>query len=193
MTQIKYVLLIILIIAVGVPMYAVPATLSLRPGPRSGIKELSIDEATLLLSSSDETGWDLVESARALVAERMAYSRRNSFDSPDRAFERGYGYCMQHAYALSYILERLGFETKVVQAFQNRFSNGEVSSHAWVIVKIDGEIRHIDSLFYDEQAGELDFTPLSEITNIPTVFKYFTFWGGPAINAHRYYLTGKDL
>lgn len=193
MTVIKFAALLFLIFAAGVPVYAVPATLSLQAGPRPGIEELTIDEAAILLSSTGETGWELVESARAIVAERMAYSRRNSFDSPSRAFERGYGYCMQHAYALSYLLEDLGFENEVVQAFQNEFPDGQVTSHAWVSVKIDGEIRHIDSLFYDEQAGDLDFTPLSEITNIPTVFKYFTFWGGPAVNAHRYYMTGKDL
>lgn len=193
MAAIKFTALILIIFAAGVPVYALPATLSLQSGPRPGTEELTIEEAALLLSSSGETGWELVESARALVAERMAYSRRNSFDSPARAFERGYGYCMQHAYALSYLLEDLGFENEVVQAFQNEFPDGKVTSHAWVSVKIGGEIRHIDSLFYDEQARELDFTPRSEITTIPTVLKYFTFWGGPAVNAHRYYLTGKDL
>jgi hypothetical protein len=193
MTIIKYATIFLFIFAAGVPLYAVPATLSLKPGPRPGITEMSINEAVLLLSANGESGWELVDSARALVAERMAYSRRNSFDSPARAFERGYGYCMQHAYALSYLLKELGFEAEVVQAFQNKFPDGMVTSHAWVSVKIDSEVRHIDSLFYDQQAQSLDFTPLSEITTIPTTFKYFTFWGGPAINAHRYYLTGKDL
>jgi len=46
---------------------------------------------------------------------------------------------------------------------------------------------------FDEQEGKLDITPLSEITTIPSAFKIFTFWGGIAVNAHRYYLTGKDL
>jgi hypothetical protein len=193
MTIIKYATIFLFIFAAGVPLYAVPATLSLKPGPRPGITEMSINEAVLLLSANGESGWELVESARALVAERMAYSRRNSFDSPERAFERGYGYCMQHAYALSYFLQKLDFDVEVVQAFQNKFPDGKVSSHAWVSVKIDGDIRHVDSLFYDQTSRKLDFTPLSEITTIPTTFKYFTFWGGPAVNAHRFYLTGKDL
>jgi len=67
-----------------------------------------------------------------------------------------------------------------------------VTSHAWVSVKIDDEIRYIDPLFYDELKGKLDFIPLSEVTTIPTAFKILTFWGGPAVNAHRFYLTGKD-
>lgn len=193
MTVIKYAVLCIFVFFAGVPLYAIPATLTLQPGPRPGVEELTIEEAALQLTASGESGWERIEAARSLVAERMAYSRRNSFDSPGRAFERGYGYCMQHAYALHYLLAELGFDAEIVQAFRNEFTDGEVSSHAWVSVKIDGEVRYIDALFYDEVEGKLDFIPLSEITTIPAAFKIFTFWGAPAVNAHRYYLTGKDL
>ena len=193
MIILKYATTIIFIFLAGVPLYALPATLTLPPGPRPGIEETTIEEAALQLKASGKSGWDLVEAARALVAERMAYSRRNSFDSADRAFERGYGYCTQHAYALSHLLAELGFEAKVVQAFQNRFSDGEVTAHAWVSVNINDENRQIDSLFYDEQKSELDFTPLSKVTDITPAFKLVAFWGGTAVNAHRYYLTGKDF
>ena len=193
MKALKFALILGLAFFAGVPLYAMPATLTLPIGQRPGIKPMNINEAARFLKAGGKSGWELVEAARSLVAERMAYSRRNSFDSPDRAFERGYGYCMQHAYALSYLLEELGFEAHAVQAFKNEFSNGMITSHAWVSVKVDGDIRYIDSLFYNEQEGKLDFTPLSPVTNIPTPFKFFTFWGGPAVNAHRYYLTGKDL
>ena len=84
--------ILILILLIGVPLYAVPATLSLPPGPRPGIKEITIQEAAQHLLASGKTGWDLVEAARSMVAERMKYSRRNSFDPAGRAFERGYGY-----------------------------------------------------------------------------------------------------
>jgi len=107
-----------LILLIGVPLYAVPATLSLPPGPRPGIKEITIQEAAQHLLASGKTGWDLVEAARSMVAERMKYSRRNSFDPAGRAFERGYGYCTQQAYALKHLLNQLGFEAWVVQAFQ---------------------------------------------------------------------------
>jgi hypothetical protein len=192
MTGIKFVVFLVFIFAAGVPIYALPATLTLAPGQRPSVEKLTINEAAQQLTARGESGWDLVEAARSLVGERMAYSRRNSFDSPSRAFERGYGYCMQHAYALISLLEELGFEAKVVQAFSNLFPNGVVTSHAWVSVKIGDEIRYIDPLFYDELKGKLDFIPLSEVTTIPTAFKLFTFWGGPAVNAHRFYLTGKD-
>lgn len=186
-------LITLFVIMIGVPLYAIPATLSLPSGPRSGIEELTIEQAAHSLKESGKTGWELAEAARALIAERMVYSRRNSFDPAGRAFERGYGYCIQHAYALTALLSELGFEAKVVQAFRNRSPDGEVTSHAWVIVKMNGETRHIDSLFYDEKVGELAFIPLSKVTDISPAFKAFTFWGGTAVNAHRYYVTGKDL
>lgn len=123
----------------------------------------------------------------------MVYSRRNSFDPAGRAFERGYGYCTQHAYALTSLLSELGFEAKVVQAFRNRFPDGKVTAHAWVSVRVNDEIRYIDSLFFNEQAGEPDFISLSEVTDISPAFKLLAFWGGTAVNAHRYYVTGKDF
>jgi transglutaminase-like putative cysteine protease len=167
--------------------------LSLSSGPRPGIKELTIEQTAQLLTETGKTGWILVEAARALVAERMQYSRRNSYDPAGRAFERGYGYCMQQAYALTSLLTELGFEAKVVHAFQNRFPDGEVTAHAWVSVRVNDETRYKDSLFYDEQAGELDFDPLSKVLDVSPVLKLLTFWGGAAVNAHRYYVTGKDI
>ena len=193
MMFLKIALSTLTVILVGVPLYALPATLTLPAGTRPGIAELSIKQAANQLKSTGKTGWSLVEAARALVAERMQYSRRNSFDTPERAFERGYGYCTQHAYALTSLLTELGFETKVVQAFQNRFPDGKVTAHAWVSVNLNNETRYIDSLFYDEQAGELDFTPISEVTDISPAFKLVAFWGATGVNAHRYYLSGKDF
>ena len=192
MMFLKITLSTLIVILVGVPLYALPATLTLSAGTRPGIAELSIKQAANQLKSTGKTGWSLVEGARALVAERMQYSRRNSFDTPERAFEVGYGYCTQHAYALTSLLTELGFETKVVQAFQNRFPDGKTTAHAWVSVNLNNETRYIDSLFYDEQAGELDFTPLSEVTDISPTFNLVAFWGATGVNAHRYYLSGKD-
>jgi transglutaminase-like putative cysteine protease len=123
----------------------------------------------------------------------MVYSRRNSFDSAGRAFERGYGYCTQHAFALLHLLTDLGFEARVVQAFQNRFPDGQVTAHAWVSVNLGRDTRQVDALFYDQENREIDFTPLSEITDVSPAFKLVAFWGGTAVNAHRYYLTGMDF
>ena len=183
----------VLAFAAGIPLYGLPATLSLPRGPRPGVDRLTLPQAARNLRDSGQEGWALAEAARALVGQRMQYCRRNSFDSAARAFERGYGYCMQHAYALADLLTRLGFEARVVQAFKNRFADGAVTSHAWVHVTIEGETRALDPLFWDEQAGQPAFTPLSKVTGISPVFKTFTWWGAPAVNGHRFYRTGKDL
>jgi hypothetical protein len=182
----------LLAVAVGVPTYALPATLSLPRGQRSGVDKLALSQAAEQLREGGQTAWDLVEAARALVAERMQYCRRNSFDRAARAFERGYGYCVQHAYALAELLTQLGFEAKVVHAFRNRFPDGQLSSHAWVSVTADGESRYIDSLFYDAQARQITFVPLSQVTGVSPLFKALTWWGATAVNAHRFYLSGKD-
>jgi hypothetical protein len=187
------VLIALLAILVGVPLYAIPATLSLPSGPRPGVEEITIEQAAEQLKETGKTGWTLVEATRVLVAKRMEYSRRNSFDPTGRAFERGYGYCMQHAYALTSLLNELEFDAKVVHAFQNRFPDGEVTAHAWVSVRVNDETRYIDSLFYDEQAGELDFTRISKVFDVSPALRLLTFWGSTAVNAHRYYVTGKDL
>lgn len=181
------------VILIGLPLYAVPATLSLPSGPRSGIEPLTIKQAAQRLKKTGLKDWRLVETARAFVADRMLYSRRNAFDPPGRAFERGYGYCTQHAFALTALLNELGFDARVVQAFKNRFPDGHVTAHAWVSVSLGGETRYVDSLFYNEKDGQLDFTPLSKVTEISPTFKLLAFWGGTAVNAHRYYISGKDM
>ncbi|HSR31705.1 MAG TPA: transglutaminase domain-containing protein [Anaerolineae bacterium] len=189
---VKIAALVVIGFVLGLPLYALPATLSLPSGLRPGIKALTLDEAARQLRASEKTGADLVEAARALVADRMSYCRRNSFDSPERAFERGYGYCTQQACALIELLTRLGFEAKVVHAFRNRFPDGSVGGHAWVRVTVEGEARTIDSIHYKAETGKLAFTPLSKVLDHTRLFKLVTGWGEAAVNAHRYYRTGKD-
>jgi transglutaminase-like putative cysteine protease len=123
----------------------------------------------------------------------MAYCRRNSFDPPARAFERGYGFCTQQAHALANLLRRLRIEATVVHAFQNRFPDGSVGGHTWVCVSVDGEQRDIDSIFFAAEAGEVTFTPLSRVRTHTPLFRKVTAWGEAAVNAHRYYRTGKDM
>lgn len=182
----------VVLIVIGVPAYGIPATLTLPAGIRPGLEELTIDQAAKRLSDSEKSDWELVEAARDLVEKRMAYSRRNSFDSFERAFERGYGYCGQTSFALADLLQLLGFKAEVAQAFENRFPDGTISSHAWVQVEIEGNVRDVDSLFYDTINQEITFTPMSKITSIPPIFKFVMDWGAPAVNAHRYYITGRD-
>jgi hypothetical protein len=185
-------LLAIAAIGVGLPLYAVPAILSLPAGQRPGVERLTITQAAQQLRTSGLTGMALVEAARALVGERMAYCRRNGFDNHRRAFERGYGYCQQSAYALMDLLTQLGFEAKVVQAFKNRFPGGRITSHAWVSATVAGETRYIDPLFWDAATGEVAFIPLSPVLAFSPGFRILAGWGSMAVNAYRYYHTGKD-
>jgi transglutaminase-like putative cysteine protease len=190
---VKLVLFAALAIILGLPLYALPATLSLPRGLRPGLKRLTISQAVRQLRGTGKTGWSLVEAARALVADRMHYCRRNSFDPAVKAFERGYGYCQQQSYALADILTELGFEAKVVGAFRNKLPGGRVGGHAWVSVTLDGETRYVDSLHYDAKAGKIAFTPLTHVFSYTPASRVFFGWGSAAVNAHRYYLTGKDM
>ena len=189
----KVAVLVVAGIIVGMPLYALPATLSLPAGRRLGIEALTLEEAARQLAATGKTGTALVEAARAFVAERMVYCRRNSFDSPATAFQRGYGYCTQQAYALVELLARLEVEVQPVYAFRNRFADGTVGGHTWVRVTVDGEAWDIDSLFYDAVTGDLIFTPLTGVHSHTPLFKWVTKWGEAAVNAHRYYRTGKDM
>lgn len=189
----KVAALVVVAIIFGMPLYALPATLSLPAGRRPVIEALTLEEAARQLVATGMTGTALVEAARALVADRMVYCRRNSFDSPATAFQRGYGYCTQQAYALVELLARLGIEAQPVYAFRNRFPDGTVGGHTWVRVAVDGEARDIDSVFYDAGTGELTFTPLTGVHAHTPLFKWVTQWGEAAVNAHRYYRTGKDM
>ena len=174
-------------------LYALPAMFSLGWKTRPGLQPLTIEAAARQLAASEKSGWDLAEGARALVADRMDYSRRNSYDSASRAFERGYGYCQQQSYALVELLSALGIDSKVVHAYQNRFPDGVVTPHAWVRVTLNDETRDVDPLFYDAEARVLDFEVLSDVHVFTPAFRIFAGWGSGVVNAHRYYRTGKDL
>jgi hypothetical protein len=183
----------VLAINLGFTLYALPAMFRLPGGMRPGLEPLTLSQATLQLMETGKTGWDLAEATRTLVAERMQYCRRNSFDSDAKAFERGYGYCTQQAYALVDLLTRLGFEARAVYAFRNRFPEGQIAGHTWVSVSLSGETRFIDIIFYDVESGEITFQPISKVYNHTPLFKILTRCGDAALNAHRYYRTGKDM
>jgi len=191
-TIITTMLIFSLAIIIGVILYALPATLSLGRGRRPGIKPLTLQEAAQQLRSSGQSGAALVEAARTLVGERMQYCRRNSFDLYPHAFERGYGYCQQSAYALAALLKELGFSAKVVTAFRNAFPGEGVGGHAWVRVEMEGRTQDIDPHHYDPTTGQLTFTPLTRVFEYTPFFRILAGWGSTAVNAHRYYVTGRD-
>jgi len=182
----------ILSMVVGLVLFALPATFSLPRGQRPGVEPLTIAQAAGRLRQTGCSGAALVEAARKLVGERMQYCRRNSFNLYGRAFERGYGYCQQSAYALASLLKELGFDARVVTAVRNEFPGPRITGHAWVRVVVDGQTRDIDPLFYDPVSGKLAFIPVTKVFEYTTFFRFFAGWGSAAVNAYRYYKTGKD-
>jgi len=173
-------------------LYAIPAMISLPGGIRAGLEEQTIEEAVKALEKKDLEGLDLIEEARSLVGKRMSYCRRNSYESYEKAFKRGYGFCQQQAFALSAILEELNFEAIPVQSMRTMFPDGNIGGHSWVQVKINEEYLFIDPIFYDADKHEITFAPLSEVTEFSAFFRILSGWGSATINAHRYYTTGSD-
>ncbi|MEJ2737272.1 MAG: transglutaminase domain-containing protein [Anaerolineae bacterium] len=178
----------------GLTLFALSATFSLPSGPRPGLEDLTLEEATAQLRQSGAEGWDLVERARLLVGDRMAYSRRNSFDSYRTAFRRGYGYCEQSALALAQLLQQLGFDARPVHSEHNHFPDRDApTGHAWVRVFHQGETREIDPEHQDPATGEFLFEPLDQAREYTPLFRVLARWGCAVANAYRYYRTGSDV
>ena len=175
-------------------LYVLPATLSLPRGQRSGLEDLTIEEAAVRLRRSGAEGWDLVEEARQLVGDRMAYCRRNGLDSHKKAFQRGYGYCEQSAFALAELLQQIGFDARPVHSERNRFPDRDSpTGHAWVRVFYGRETRDIDPRHQDPATGKFLFEPGDDVREYSLAFRVMARWGCPIANAYRYYRTGSDV
>jgi hypothetical protein len=127
---------------------------------------VTIDDAVQACLDSGLGGWDLVAYAQNLTARKFSYSRKNPWDSPERSFERGQGYCQQQELALKEIYDRLGILCQPVYAARCRFAaqmiDGQmamerITGHAWLKVKIGTK--------------ELDVCPGS-VTNLPGVINF---------------------
>jgi hypothetical protein len=174
-------------------VYALPATVSLPRGSRPDLEELTIEDAALRLRHSGAEELALIEEARVLVGERIAYCRRNSFDSYRRAFRRGYGYCQQEAFALAALLGELGFTSWPVHCEHCDFPDKANTGHAWVQVQYRDEVMDIDSKYMDAVCGEFSFQTNSPVRKYTPLFRLLSGWGSAAVNAHRYYKTRSDV
>ena len=182
----------IIAIPVLYTLFSIPAMLTLPPGVRPGLEEQTIEQAVDTLKSLNLPEQELIQESRKLLVNRMQYCRRNSYDTFKTAFLRGYGYCVQQAYALKFLLTELGFDAKVVQAHKNRFENGTTGGHAWVRINYNNRIIEIDPSDKNWQNEKMTFVPLTKITEFGFFFRILTFWGSAGVNAYRYYTTGKD-
>lgn len=155
---------------------------------------MTINDAIKQSQSTNFTGWELVEYAQKLVASHMQYSYFNSFDMPDKAFEKGTGYCWQQAGALNMILRGLGFDSRLVHAVKNRFPDVVregvtihigISGHVWCRVRIDGEEKEVCPGRITNSPGVMHFEPLSAIRNFKGPIWIVSYLGSAAINSQR--------
>jgi hypothetical protein len=132
----------------------------------------TIEDAVKACRRTGLTGWELVAYAQQLAARKFTYSRRNPWDTPSRAFERGMGYCQQQTLALKRIYDRLGVQAQPVYAFRCRFpptvihgiaEAGRMSPHTWLRVRIDGEERDVCCGRPTNRPGVVHFAVLSEV------------------------------
>jgi transglutaminase-like putative cysteine protease len=157
-------------------------------------KLMTIADAVRACRETGLSGWDFVAFAQRLVAGRMTYSYFNSFDRPEAAFEKGMGYCWQQAGALNKILLKLGFDSRLVHAFRNRFPDVVrdgvtihigVSGHVWCRVRIGGEEKDVGPGSPDNTPGRLHFTPLGKVYNFRGPIVLLSYLGSAAVNRQR--------
>jgi len=182
-------------------IYFVFVGLSTIPGLllRREKKTISLDGVTTIqdaVQKSRSTGlssWDLVEFAQKLTARKFTYSRRNSWESPEKAFARGMGYCYQQARALQAIYKGLGIQSTIVYGkgyFPESTIHGVkepagIQNHAWLEVKINSESRFVCSGHVANSPGNNHFTIATPVREMGVVLRFFTYTGAIIVNAAR--------
>ena len=184
----------ILIYSLCVGLACIPGLLLL-----SGEETFSVDGVTTIgdavhaCQESRKSRWALVEYAQKLVARKFTYSRRNSWESPEKAFARGQGYCVQQALALRKIYDRLGIVAKVVRGREDfpesiihevREPAGNFN-HAWLEVTIAGESKYVCPGNDQNAPGKLDFKITGKVRPYTKLMHFLTFSGAIMVNAAR--------
>lgn len=153
----------------------------------------TIIEAVAYLQGCHLEGWELVEKAQKLVAAKMEYSRRNSWDTPEQAFRRGMGYCLQQAEALRLILEQLNIPSELVQSSKNLFppkkiheyeTEGGLCGHAWLEVTLGAEKKYVCPGNLQNQPGKIHFQILGRVTPYRGFFKFLGHCGSALLNTY---------
>lgn len=161
---------------------------------------MTLTEAADECRQSELTGWELVAFAQRLVNRRMRYSVENSLDRPAAAFAKGQGYCWHQAGALNEILLSLGFDSRLVHAFRNRFPEtvlmgvpvyNFVSGHVWCRVRLNGGEKDVCPGHADNVPGQTHFTPLSRVREWNRGMEFLTYYGAALFNLHRKRKYGK--
>lgn len=154
----------------------------------------TLDQAAEACRRSGLRGWDLVAYAQHLIARKFAYSRRNPWDSPARAFEHGWGYCQQQALALQQLYDALGIASRPVFARRCWFppavvhgieEPGGVSGHTWLQVRLNGVELDICPGDAGNRPGVVHFKVLSPVHELRPWLRPFTHLGSVAVNLWR--------
>jgi hypothetical protein len=165
----------------GAALLILPGALRLgksRSTAHDGI--VTIEEAITACRATGLTGWALVAYGQRLVRRKFSvYSTRNVWDTPERAFEHGMGYCTQYNMALKQLLGGLGFETRVVFCFRVRVLADErwAMGHTWLQVTIGGERRDVCAGRLENQPGRNQFVPLWPVLPAPGPVPLLTHLG----------------
>lgn len=154
----------------------------------------TIDDAVEACRRTQLQGWQLVAYAQNLVARKFTYSRLNTWDTPERAFERGMGYCEQQALALKQIYDRLGITVRPVFSLNCKFPAqviddvpwaGGITGHAWLRVRIGDEERDACPSSVENRPSVTNFEIPSNVWNWQPWMRPFTHLGSSIENIRR--------
>lgn len=151
----------------------------------------TIKDAVVYLKNKELKEWELVKEAQKLVAEKMEYSRRNNWDTPEKAFARGMGYCQQQAEALKSILNEVGIDARLVQCTKNMFppkkiheyrSEGGICGHVWLRVRINDKEKDVCPGNINNEPGKIHFKVIGKVTNYSGIIKILGHIGSAFMN-----------
>lgn len=177
----------------SVIIYTLPSYIKLRKKGITTIRDniSTISDAIAYLQDKGLKEWELVKEAQKLVCEKMEYSRRNNWDSSERAFARGMGYCQQQAEALLIILKSQGIDARLVQCMKNKFppkkiheyySQGGMCGHVWLRVKIANEEKDVCPGNINNEPGIIHFIVIGKVTNYSGIMKVLGNLGSALMN-----------
>lgn len=154
--------------------------LAFSPVPRGA---LTVEQ--LVQRCEGLSGWALVERAQREVHAAMpGYGFCNGFDTPRQALARRRGICWHRAAVLASVLRAHGIEVRPVHAFLNRFETGLVSGHAWLEVRIPGEVG-VRTVCPDEATntpGVARFKPITRVRSFGPAMVALSWLGSPIAN-----------
>jgi len=131
---------------------------------------MKIEEAVNFCKQTNYEGWQMVTFVQKYLNKQMKYSLDNPQDLPKVAFEKGYGYCWQQAWCLSYILKKVNIRSELVYATKVDFYESPLKKnithqggHVWCRVFLNGKEKYVCSCHKDNTPDNLFFIPVSEI------------------------------